>query len=87
MWVVMPADRRAEYGLFTVEIERMNCSEHGNVRSLPIAYQDNAALRQVAADLQAQGWLGALRGFERFIMTTRVRHNRAANETARRMMA
>ncbi|MDK9726247.1 MAG: hypothetical protein OEL88_15380 [Sterolibacteriaceae bacterium MAG5] len=38
-----------------------------NVKSLPVAYQENPGLKQAAADLKAQGGLAAQRGFETFL--------------------
>jgi len=40
---------------------------YGNVKSLPVAYQEDPALRQTASDLQASGWLGAVRDFNGFM--------------------
>ena len=40
---------------------------YGNVKSLPVAYQENAGLRQAAKDLIAQGPEGILRNFEGFM--------------------
>ncbi len=40
---------------------------YGNVKSLPVAYQENPALRQAASNLIVQGWQGILQNFEGFM--------------------
>lgn len=40
---------------------------YGNVKSLPVAYQENPGLKQAAATLKTQGWADLLAGFEGFM--------------------
>src|SRR3989338_5287873 len=40
---------------------------YGNVKSLPVAYQENPALRQAASELADAGWLASLRNFTGFM--------------------
>ncbi len=40
---------------------------YGNVKSLPVAYQEDTALRQAAADLAALDWAGILANFDGFM--------------------
>ncbi|OHC66909.1 MAG: hypothetical protein A2040_19240 [Rhodocyclales bacterium GWA2_65_19] len=40
---------------------------YGNVKSLPLAYQESLALRAAACELADAGWLGSLRHFDGFL--------------------
>lgn len=57
---------------------------YGNVKSLPIACQEDPALKQAVADLAGSGWLGALRNFEGlFVQWTGLAQAHAAHGVTR----